>query len=70
MTSEDTGPVISVLKTFTFIGGGLMVCNNLNPAHPINMTNSYCFRRITSTVVTGGSVIQQAVIVFRSNNAD
>lgn len=42
-----------------------MVSNNLSPAHSIYVTNSYCFRRISSTVVTGGRVIQTSCGSFQ-----
>lgn len=70
MALGDTKPCHFCFENFHVHWGGLMVSNNLNPAHSIYVTNPYCFRRISGTVVTGGRVIRQAVVVFRSNYAD
>lgn len=58
MALGDTKPCHFCFENFHVHWGGLMVSNNLNPAHSIYVTNPYCFRRISGTVVTGGRVIQ------------
>ena len=70
MAFGDTEPCHFCFENFHTRWGGLLVSNNLYPAHSIYVTNSYCFRRIWSAVVTGGHVTQASCGVFRSNYAD
>lgn len=65
MALGDTEPCHLCFENFHIHWGSLMVFNNLNPAHSIYMSNSYCFRRIASTVVTGGRVIQTSCGSFQ-----
>lgn len=58
MALGDTESCHFCFENFHIHWGGLLVSNNLNPAHSFYVTNSYCFRSIWSTVVTGGRVIQ------------
>lgn len=65
MALGDTEPCHFCFENVHIRWGGLLVSNNLNPACSIYMTNSYCFRRVWSTVETGGCVIQTSCGSFQ-----